>query len=443
MKDIKAFTILSLVMLLPLHAEAQITDWIVNQIVEQVVGNIVDNIAESAGRSAASSTVGLYSNTTSKTSTNFTNYKSNVGSRSRGDAFLGMNKDAKSYKMSLLDADVNEIYKGLYFDKNVQQAICDWARNNKMSIDTLMDLSKNRDKYQQLLNLRNLIGDKSYSVWLDQPGASDKLTKIIDDLSCNVRLLTLLSSHPQSVKNYAKFMCSPLRRDHTFMYYISRQADCLEYMWDSLCNKAPHVIARDLKAEYEHDKTLLLSYDEKKYGTVCKNESGMYDLMCIDPALLDLYPIGNANIHYDNVVWQTDNMGRPIKAILSLPSLLSAGKKDKQKNKFLLTLKTSHAALGVPDAPAVNKKYVDFNLVPLDYGNYCNLINFVPLTKSATKSTGLKKIEKSIKKAIKKGVPVTREVFVDYGQNNSLIPETVSVRVSIGELIDSCLIKNN
>lgn len=434
---------LSLVVFLPLQIKAQVTDWIVNQIVDQVIGNIIDNIAETAGRAAAPSKEQLYSNSKPSTSTVFDDYKSKISYRSRGEAFLGMNRDVKSYKMSLVDADVNKIYKGFYMDKNIQQTIRDWAKNNRMSNDTLMDLSKNKEKYQQLLNLRNLIGDKSYSVWLDQTRVSDELTKIFDDLSCNVRLLTLLSSQPQAVKSYTKFMESPLRRDHTFMYYVSRQADCLEYMWDSLFHKVPHITARELKAEFKNDKTLLFSYDKKRCGTVSKNEFGEYDLVCNDPALLDLYPIGNANIYYDNVVWETDNIGRPIKATLSLSSLLRAGKKDKQKNKFLLTLKSSHAALGVPNTLAKDKKYVDFNLIPLTYGNYCSFINVVPITKSAAKSSDLKKIEKRINKAIKRGVAVIREVNVKYEEDNSLIPKTVSVQVSIGKQVESCLIKNN
>ncbi|WP_285819491.1 hypothetical protein [Bacteroides acidifaciens] len=281
------------------NAHAQIVDWIIDQAAQSIVneaekqlGEIGNSLWNSIIESEAKASITKKANKLKDIEIDRTKelkllekYK-DIPIYRYSEMYPLMFSKTESYLNPLNNIEISKLGNGVVM--NTLQAMQDSIRN----AITTTQLSELLTK--QALDSLCIMENSEYL---------NKL--LLDDINHSRAIAILLNNHPEAVRVYANLSKTEFRRKILHLYYWAVAADAHRRC---LSKKRKLINPRNVKI-VQSDSMFLIIYKGEEYGAILGNK-----IVCKNINLLNLCNVPNTQYHYNNMMYETDALGRVVRA---------------------------------------------------------------------------------------------------------------------------------
>ena len=235
--------------------------------------------------------------------------------------------------------------------------------------------------------------------------------KLLKDIQENRTFANLLKERPELIENYAQCLNSSHRTNIKTLRYLNNGAD--KYA-DACMFSKRYLRAKDLEFVDNNTKTIVKNrLTGETLGVI---DGNVITIPSNDHSLLNMKSMGNMEYHFDNSIYVTDKLGRPVLVKTKINPKFKGTKiyaRDKVAQRDFRKGKTNISGL---DSERLDDDAG--HIIAHDLGGVSDGINLLPQNSSLNKGP-FKRKEQTIRKDVNKGAKAEIEIEIIYEKGSA------------------------
>ena len=327
-----------------------------------------------------------------------------------------MDSTERGTLVDILQERVNELPPVIVNDANL------WIKENfepKLASQYLEKLELNKQ-------IEASLGRIGKEIWNSLHLENSASRTLVSDITENPQLCERLRENPSLLKIYANNIESHYRTDITMLRYGHYEADHYRSMYYRQPENHDWIKGEDIKLVDVGSKTeIRYAGTDSVLGYLSGDrKSGYLIEVTNNDALLNLYPLRNAEYRFGNCIFRTDDFGRPIQVKTIITDNVESAGRDTDFIKRIRDFKNGFDLETQSLRPTSRLQDDGSHLIADSWGGKSFAMNIVPQN-SAINQGGIWRIsEDAGLKAARNGSRVERVIDINYSDNRSLRPSS-------------------